>query len=117
MKDSSIDLLSVILISLIASLAHATEPVNIGSRLELFVDKRLVDEEKNVQFKLREPVRAPMAQSPLPERSMMTVIMDGDLFRPCWKTSRRFWIRARAWRRRRNTKPLPATRARATSGA
>jgi hypothetical protein len=63
----------------------AAEPIDIGSRLELFVDKLLIDKLDGVELKLREPIRQPMAKSPLPERHMITIIKDGDLYRAWYR--------------------------------
>ena len=65
--------------------AAAQTPVDIGSRLELFVDKLLIEKLDKVQLKLREPIQQPMAKSPLPERHMITIIKDGDLFRAWYR--------------------------------
>ena len=47
------------------SLSHATdEPKDIGSRLELFVDRFLIAEMKGTSLKLHEPVKAARAKSP-----------------------------------------------------
>ena len=70
---------------LAAGSALAQTPIDIGSRRELFVDKLLIAELKNAELKLNEPVKAPRAKSPLPERHMMTVIKDGDLYRAWYR--------------------------------
>jgi len=67
----------------ISALAEA--PVEIGSRLELFVDRLLVDRMTEVDFRLHNPIKAPRARSPLPERHMVTVIKDGDLYRAWYR--------------------------------
>lgn len=59
----------------------ATEsPIHIGSRLELFVDRHLVDGMEGVEFRLHHPHAAPLPKSPL-VGSYATVIKDGDLYR------------------------------------
>lgn len=63
------------------------KPVDIGSRRELFVDDSLIGELRHAELRLHEPVKAPRARSPLPERHMMTVIKDGDLYRAWYRGS------------------------------
>jgi len=58
----------------------AESPTQIGSRLELFVDRHLVDKTDNVEFRLHHPRRLPLPKSPL-RGHYATVIKDGDLFR------------------------------------
>jgi hypothetical protein len=65
----------------------AQQPVDIGSRLELFVDDALVAQMKGAALRLHEPVKAPRAKSPLPEKYMVTVIKDGDLFRAWYRST------------------------------
>ncbi len=65
--------------------AIAQPPVDIGSRRELFVDDFLIGELKQLSLKMHEPVKAPRAKSPLPERHMMTIIKDGDLYRAWYR--------------------------------
>ena len=61
-------------------LTHATkDAVDIGSRLELFVDSHLIEAMKGTSLKFHPPVKAPRAKSPLPVNHMVTVIQDGDL--------------------------------------
>src|SRR5690606_36950951 len=69
------------LLSLACAVAACAGGTNIGSRLELFVDDHLVEKMDGVRFKLHEPTKAPRPKSPLPERRMVTVIKDGDLYR------------------------------------
>lgn len=66
---------------------HAAEPLHIGSRLELFVDRYLIESMQQTSLKLHEPVKAPRPKSPLPVQHMMTVIRDGDLFRAWYRGS------------------------------
>jgi len=74
----------VVYIILLACLAQAqatgTEVIDIGSRLELFVDYYLIDKLDNAQLKLHEPR---MVQSPVnvPGSAYATVIKDGQLYR------------------------------------
>ncbi|MCX6954329.1 MAG: hypothetical protein NTV51_19430 [Verrucomicrobia bacterium] len=72
---------------LVAPQAPAQPPVNIGSRLELFVDDALVARLQGAELRLHEPVKAPRPKSPLPERHMMTVIKDGDLYRAWYRST------------------------------
>jgi hypothetical protein len=67
--------------------ALADEPVNIGSRLELFVDHLLIDSMRDTRLELHHPVKTPRPQSPLPLHHMVTVIRDGDLFRAWYRGS------------------------------
>jgi hypothetical protein len=68
-----------------ASRAAAQAPIDIGSRLELFVDRYLIDRTDHVELKLREPIEQPMAKSPLPLRHMITIIKDGELYRAWYR--------------------------------
>ncbi len=56
------------------------EVIDIGSRLELFVDDLLVDSLENIDYRLHHPHAAPLPESPL-IGSYATVIKDGDLYR------------------------------------
>lgn len=53
--------------------------IDIGSRLELFVDRMLIDQMKNLDLRLQTPQPQPMAKSPI-VGDFMTVIKDGDLY-------------------------------------
>ena len=75
------------LLGLLALPASAQQPVDIGSRLELFVDDTLVARMQGATLKLHEPVKAPRAKSPLPEKHMMTVIRDGGLYRAWYRST------------------------------
>ena len=63
----------------------AEEPVLIGSRRELFVDKFLVERLDNATLKLHEPTKATHPKSPL-IGGYATVIKDGDLFRAVYRS-------------------------------
>lgn len=63
----------------------AAEPVQIGSRRELFVDRLLIERLQGAELRLHYPVKAPRPTSPLPQRHMMTVVRDGDLFRAFYR--------------------------------
>jgi hypothetical protein len=60
--------------------AHAVDPVNIGSRRELFVDRLLVGELKNTALKLHEPQLAPPVSPPRPHGHYATVLKAADKF-------------------------------------
>ncbi|TDU66550.1 hypothetical protein EI77_03645 [Prosthecobacter fusiformis] len=80
-------LLPALLLSCVP-LLHATDgAVDIGSRLELFVDRLLIEKMTGTSLKLHEPVKAPRAKSPLPVNHMVTVIKDGELFRAWYRNS------------------------------
>ncbi len=53
---------------------------DIGSRLELFVDRWLVHDLQGVTFQLHEPQLAPPVDSPRPQGSYATVLRDGEHF-------------------------------------
>ncbi len=62
--------------------AESSEPINIESRRELFVDRLLVDRMENARFTLHPLVPAKDRRSGLRgELHYGTVLMDGDLFR------------------------------------
>lgn len=65
--------------------AAANDPIGIGDRRELFVDRLLIQDLKGAELELQRPVKATRAKSPLPERHMMTVIKDGDLYRAWYR--------------------------------
>jgi len=85
MKTTSLSLPILLAIGLVAVTARAVQPVNIGSRLELFVDHLLIEERRNVRLELHHPVKAPRPKSPLPVHHMVTVIRDGNLFRAWYR--------------------------------
>lgn len=63
-----------------ASIAHAAETPDIGSRRELFVDRLLVGELKNTALKLHEPRLMPPVLPPRPNGHYATVLKAGDKF-------------------------------------
>ncbi len=71
--------------TLATAVAWAADPIDIGSRRELFVDDLLIEKIEGAELKLHAPVKAERAESPLPERHMMTVIKDGDLYRAWYR--------------------------------
>ncbi len=82
----------LILLLLILSTAFGVsiargQPIDIGSRRELFVDQLLIARMHRTELRMHRPVKAPRPKSPLPERHMMTVIKDGDLYRAYWRGS------------------------------
>jgi len=78
---------AILLQTSLPSLHAADEPVNLGSRLELFVDKYLISEMRQTSLKLHPPVKAPRPKSPLPVNHMVTVIKDGEQFRAWYRSS------------------------------
>ena len=68
-----------------AIVAHADEPIDIGSRLELFVDKLLIDDMQDVALRLHHPIQTARAQSPLPRAHMVTVLNDNGLYRAWYR--------------------------------
>ena len=73
-------------IVLSAGLLYAEEPasskiIDIGSRLELFVDRLLVNKLDGAEFRLHRPIKQPMAKSPLKGFHYATIIKDGDVYR------------------------------------
>lgn len=61
--------------------APPTPPaVDIGGRLELFVDDHLVDGTKGATLRLHEPVKQPPARSPLPPGAYGTIVKDGNRY-------------------------------------
>ncbi|MBL9193470.1 MAG: hypothetical protein JNJ82_14035 [Opitutaceae bacterium] len=70
---------------LVPGLARAEAPIALGSRLELFTDRLLIERLERLELRLQTPVKAPRARSPLPERHMVTVIKDGDRFRAWYR--------------------------------
>jgi len=87
MKPSSITrLVSVVFLGVLLALRLGAAPVNIGSRLELFVDRTLVDTLKGVELRLQTPQPLPLSASPV-RGVYMTVIKDGDLYRAYYRAN------------------------------
>jgi hypothetical protein len=61
-----------------------TEAVKIESRLELFIDRYLIDKLEGAELKMHSPERAPLSLSPI-AGGYMTVIKDGDLYRAYYR--------------------------------
>jgi len=58
--------------------------IGIGSRLELFVDRLLIDRMEGVELRLHEPQKYPLAKAPF-RGYYATVIKDGDLYRAYYR--------------------------------
>jgi hypothetical protein len=72
---------SALLLASLASLHAADEPIAIGSRRELFVDRLLVGELRNSTLKLHEPRLAePLAKDARPQGHYATVLKAEDKF-------------------------------------
>ena len=84
-------LLSAFLVIAVSCIARGGDPIDIGSRRELFVDRLLIERVDGVELRLHHPVKAPRPESPLPTAHYVTVIKDadenGDLFRAWWRGS------------------------------
>lgn len=63
---------------------HDEDIIDIGNRLELFVDELLIDSMDNVEFRLHAPVETPLPES-FPNGFYMTIIKDGDLYRAYYR--------------------------------
>ena len=88
-KNATVEklLLSSIITLLWMTASASSQPINIGSRRELFVDRQLIERMAGVELRLHRPVKSTRPDSPLPERHMVTVIRDGDLFRAWYRGS------------------------------
>lgn len=84
-------LLAVVLITIVCVNAAivAAQPVEIGSRRELFVDRSLIESMNGVALRLHRPVKTLRPKSPLPEKYYFTVLkdqdQDGPIFRAYWR--------------------------------
>ncbi len=65
-------------------LAHIAPVLNIGSRLEPFVDRHLIDRLEGTTLTLHAPVKVPRPKNPL-VGVYATVIKDGDLYRAVYR--------------------------------
>lgn len=74
---------------LLGAISSAEEPIDVGSRRELFVDRLMIDSMDGVELRMHHPIRAPRSKSPLPRTAYLTVIKDtdleGDLYRAYWR--------------------------------
>jgi hypothetical protein len=65
------------------------QPINIGSRRELFVDRLLADRMEGVSLRLHRPTAVSRPKSPLPDHHYLTVLKDrdrsGPLLRAYWR--------------------------------
>ena len=69
-----------------AAQAQVTEePVDIGSRLELMVDRHLIRNMEGVRLKLHAPQKMPLSANPLPSSAYTTVIKDGATYRAYYR--------------------------------
>lgn len=64
--------------------AEAGAPLDVGSRLQLFVDRELIDTLQGLALRLHTPQQQPSPKSPL-IGSYVTVIKDGDLYRAYYR--------------------------------
>ena len=62
------------------------KPLEIGTRLELFVDDLLVERMTGVAFRLHAPVLQAPGKNPLPSGAYGTIIKDGDLYRAYYRS-------------------------------
>jgi hypothetical protein len=67
----------------------SAQTLDVGSDRQLFVDRYVIEQQRDVVLKLHEPVKQPLADSPLPPRFYMTVLKDEDesgvLYRAYWR--------------------------------
>ncbi|MGE3780919.1 MAG: hypothetical protein AB7F89_27270, partial [Pirellulaceae bacterium] len=75
----------LVLLTVLIGRSTADEPPAIGSRRELFVDRWLIERMNGTTLRLHQPVPAPRARAPLPERHYITVIRDGELYRAYYR--------------------------------
>ncbi len=72
--------LAILLPLLLQSWIYSAEPIAIGSRRELFVDRFIVGELKNSTLKLHEPQLAPPASPPRPHGHYATMLQADGKF-------------------------------------
>lgn len=68
----------------LGTIGQHTVPLNIGSRLELFVDHYLIDEMKSTELRLHRPQLSVSVGQPF--CSYSTVIKDGDIYRMYYRS-------------------------------
>ncbi len=73
-------ILTILILLGCSKLANAAEPIKIGSRRELFVDKLLVGELKNVTLKLHTPQLMKPVSPPRPHGHYATILKAKDKF-------------------------------------
>jgi hypothetical protein len=79
--------LTTIAVGTLTATVASSQPIDIGSRRELFVDRLLIDTMDRAELTLHHPVKAARAASPLPTGHYFTVIKDGDLYRAYWRAT------------------------------
>lgn len=62
----------------------APAPLEVGSKLQLFVDRELIDALRGLDLRLHAPVRQPLPKSPV-KGDYLTVIKHGDLYRAYYR--------------------------------
>ena len=70
-----------LLVSLTILNANNSNLINIGSRLELFVDNYLIDKLNIAKFKLHNPIKQPLAKNPIKKVGYTTIIKYNHLYR------------------------------------
>ena len=85
------------------------KPVEIGTRLELFVDDLLVERMTGVAFRLHAPVKQMPAKSPLLSAGYGTIIKDGDLYRAYYRSDIPGYDKGRYGERNSNNEPNEIT--------
>lgn len=70
-----------VLTSIVSPGWSAAQIVDIGDRLELFVDSLLIDRMDGVELRIHYPIPAPPSDNPPSDGHYATVIKDGDLYR------------------------------------
>ncbi len=82
------DLILTFCVSILAAQEFNTNnTTEIGSQLELFVDRYLIDKLSGVELFMHEPQRLPLAKSPL-KGAYLTVIKDGEIYRGYYRDYR-----------------------------
>ena len=64
-----------------------SQTIHIGTRLELFIDRLIIDTLNNVEFRLHEPKPLPLSDNPLPG-IYTTVIKDDNIYRGYYRDYR-----------------------------
>lgn len=73
------------MLMLAGGVLSAADPIDIGDRLQLFVDASLTERMDGVEYRLHAPVKQPLPSSPLPV-PYTTVIKDGDRYRAWYRS-------------------------------
>jgi hypothetical protein len=66
----------------------SVKPIDVSDRLELFVDRCLIDKLDGVELRMHEPLTMPLSKKPLPV-SYTTVIKDEDVYRAYYREIRK----------------------------